>query len=165
MNTDWKLSGNISTVWKVSKYGVISGPYFPVFGLNTEIYSVNLRIQSEHRKIRTRNNSLFGQFSHSVEERKILIEKAFLTKFTTFDSRRLTTFNIEDRKSKPFLRDHSFSMYAKFSEKLTFFTPWYARVSVRIMGQEMLVFLENFAYVLNEWSQMRNYFLKFFHSK
>ena len=22
--------------WKVSKYGVISGPYFPAFGLNTE---------------------------------------------------------------------------------------------------------------------------------
>ena len=25
------------TAWKVSKYVVISGPYFPVFGLNTEI--------------------------------------------------------------------------------------------------------------------------------
>ena len=25
------------TAWKVSKYGVISGPYFPAFGLNTEI--------------------------------------------------------------------------------------------------------------------------------
>ena len=24
----------------MSKYGVISGPYFPVFGLNTEIYEV-----------------------------------------------------------------------------------------------------------------------------
>ena len=23
------------TAWKVSKYGVLSGPYFPVFGLNT----------------------------------------------------------------------------------------------------------------------------------
>ena len=23
------------------KYGVLSGPYFPVFGLNTEIYGVN----------------------------------------------------------------------------------------------------------------------------
>ena len=32
------------TGWKVSKYGVISGPYFPVFGLNTEIYGVNLCI-------------------------------------------------------------------------------------------------------------------------
>ena len=34
-------------------------------------YSVSLRIQSEYRKIRTRNNSVFGQFSRSeyfVEE-------------------------------------------------------------------------------------------------
>ena len=30
-----------NTAWKVSKYGVFSGPYFPVFGLNTEIYGVN----------------------------------------------------------------------------------------------------------------------------
>ena len=45
-----------------SKYGVIYGPYFPVFGLNTKIYSVNLRIQSEYRKIQARNNSVFGQF-------------------------------------------------------------------------------------------------------
>ena len=30
------------TAWKVYKYGVFSGPYFPVFGLNTEIYGVNL---------------------------------------------------------------------------------------------------------------------------
>ena len=28
------------TSWKVSKYGSFSGPYFPVFELNTEIYSV-----------------------------------------------------------------------------------------------------------------------------
>ena len=28
------------TASKVSKYGVISGPYFPVFGLNTKIYGV-----------------------------------------------------------------------------------------------------------------------------
>ena len=35
---------------KVSKYRVISGRYFLVFGLN---------IQSEYRKIRTKNNSLF----------------------------------------------------------------------------------------------------------
>ena len=55
-----------TTVWKVSKYGVYSGPYFPVFGLNTEIYRVNLLIQSEYRKIRTRKNSAFGHFSHSA---------------------------------------------------------------------------------------------------
>ena len=27
-----------TTAWKVSKYGVISGPYFPAFGLNTGKY-------------------------------------------------------------------------------------------------------------------------------
>ena len=57
---------SIITAWKVSKYGVITGPYFLVFGLNTEIYRVNLRIQSGYRKIRTRKNSVFGHFSLSI---------------------------------------------------------------------------------------------------
>ena len=34
--TDWKLSSNI----------LFSGPYFPIFGLNTNIYFVNLHIQT-----------------------------------------------------------------------------------------------------------------------
>ena len=49
----------------MSKYGVISGPHFPVFGLNTEIYGVNLRIQSEYRKIRTRKTLCLDIF-HAV---------------------------------------------------------------------------------------------------
>ena len=66
--------------WKVSKYWVFSGLYFPVFRLNTEIYSVNLRIQSKCRKIRTRKNSVFGHFSrcenshnHWFSSQKILV--------------------------------------------------------------------------------------------
>ena len=55
----------IFTVWKVSKYRVFSGLYFPVFGLNADIYGVNLRIQSEYRKIRTRKNSVCGRFLRS----------------------------------------------------------------------------------------------------
>ena len=40
--TEIKLSTDtVTTAWKVSKYGVISGPYFPVCGLNTETYGVN----------------------------------------------------------------------------------------------------------------------------
>ena len=50
------------TAWKVSKYGVISGPHFAAFGLNTKIYSVNLRIQSEYSEMRSRSNSLSGHF-------------------------------------------------------------------------------------------------------
>ena len=49
----------------MSKYGVFSGPYFPLFGLNTVIYSVNLGIQSEYRNIRTKKNSLLDTF-HAV---------------------------------------------------------------------------------------------------
>ena len=30
--------------WKVSKYGVISGPYFPVFGMNTEKYAPEITL-------------------------------------------------------------------------------------------------------------------------
>ena len=48
MGHDWKTFSTgkpitsiyykIITAWKVSKYGVISGPYFPVFSTNTEKY-------------------------------------------------------------------------------------------------------------------------------
>ena len=52
----------------MSKYGVFSGPYFPVFEMNTEIYGVNLSIPSKYGKIRTRKNSVFGHFSRSVNK-------------------------------------------------------------------------------------------------
>ena len=32
-----QMFAGASTAWKVSKYGVSSGPYFPAFGLNTSI--------------------------------------------------------------------------------------------------------------------------------
>ena len=54
------------TARKVSRYGVISDPYLPVFGLNTEIYGINLRIQSEYKKMWPRKNSVFGHFLCSV---------------------------------------------------------------------------------------------------
>ena len=50
----------------MSKYGIISHPYFPAFGQNTETYEVSLRIQSKCGKIRSRNNSVFGQYSRSA---------------------------------------------------------------------------------------------------
>ena len=39
---------------------------FPIFGLNTEICGVNLRIQFEYKKMRTRNNSVFRHFLPSA---------------------------------------------------------------------------------------------------
>ena len=38
------------------------GPYFPAFGLNTEIYRINLYIQSEYGKIRTKKNPNMDTF-------------------------------------------------------------------------------------------------------
>ena len=66
----WKSNGTgqvnwTYTAWKVSKYGVFSGPYLPAFGLNTERNSVSLRIHSECGKIRARKNSVFGHFSRN----------------------------------------------------------------------------------------------------
>ena len=53
---------------KLSKYRVFSGPYFPAFRLNTDIYGVNLRIQPKCGKILTKKNSIFGHFSRSVQQ-------------------------------------------------------------------------------------------------
>ena len=47
----FKCFSGALTTRKVSKYGVISGPCFPVFGLNTEIHFLNLRIQDHFRTI------------------------------------------------------------------------------------------------------------------
>ena len=49
------------------------------------------------------------------------------------------------------LKNHSFSTYIKFLEKLTFLTSWYTYVRVRIMGVRNNSLLGNFAYILNEW--------------
>ena len=44
--------------WKVPKYEIFSGPYFPVFGLNTEIYfikfpySVRIKENTVQKKLR-----------------------------------------------------------------------------------------------------------------
>ena len=65
------ISNLYHCVKSVQKYRVISGPYFPIFGLNAEIFHANLCIQSEYRKIRTRNNSVFGHFSHCVLEAEV----------------------------------------------------------------------------------------------
>ena len=56
---------SIFTAWKVSEYWVFSGPYFLAFGLNKQIYSDLLCIQSEYGKIQTRKNSVFEHFSRS----------------------------------------------------------------------------------------------------
>ena len=76
-----------STVRKVSKYGVFSGPYFPAFGLNTEIYLVNLSIQSEYGKTQTRRNSVFGYFSRSEYKSKKIHALSKVAMYISFDKK------------------------------------------------------------------------------
>ena len=64
---EWNILVFNAIAWKVLKYGVFSGRYFPTFGLNTERCSVSLRIQSKCGKIQTRRKkSVIGHFSCSV---------------------------------------------------------------------------------------------------
>ena len=45
LNLDKKFTAiHLLTAWKVSKYGVFSGPYFPVFRLNTEKYGTGKKL-------------------------------------------------------------------------------------------------------------------------
>ena len=78
------------TAWKLSKYGVFSGPQFLVFGLKTEIYFVNLRIQSKYRKIRTRRNSLFEHFSRGVFYTPLFVHFSHLLMFSLYYYTNLT---------------------------------------------------------------------------
>ena len=43
-----------------------SGPYFPAFGLNTKIYGVNFRIQSECRKYRQEKLRIWTLFTQYI---------------------------------------------------------------------------------------------------
>ena len=58
---------DVVTAWRVSKYGVFSGPYFPAFGLNTESYPVPLRILSKCGKIQTTKVRIWTLFTHYVQ--------------------------------------------------------------------------------------------------
>lgn len=49
---------------------------------------------------------------------------------------------------------HSFCTSAKFSQSLTFLTPWYVTYVCVSGGQNNFRFSEDFAYVLHEWSSM-----------
>ena len=105
------------TAWKVSKYGVFSGLHFPVFRLNTEIYRLNLRIQSEHRKIRARKNSVFGHFSPSDYSGYLNAPSKFINFITITDNLFLIwTYPILILRVTPFL------LHSKHTER--WYIPW-----------------------------------------
>ena len=99
------LLSKIVTVRKVPRYGAFSSPYFPVFGLNTEIYRVNLRIQSKYGKIRTRKNSVFGLFSRSAYLKFVRPSPSNLFDCNNYKGIRLIT---QLRVGMSHLREHKF---------------------------------------------------------
>ena len=62
-----QLNGNApNTAWKVTKCGVFSGPYFPVFGMNKGIYgviSVTVRTQENTKQKKLRIWTFFTQWN------------------------------------------------------------------------------------------------------
>lgn len=65
----------ITTATKVSKFRFFSGPHFLVSGLYTDIYIINLRIQSAYGKMLTTKNPESELFHavHSATLRNSLI--------------------------------------------------------------------------------------------
>ena len=108
----------------MSKCEVFSGPYFPVFGLNTEIYRANIRIPSEYRKIRTRKTSASGHFSRSVMLMYLLSNRQAL--FKAQFMKRLSNSEAELKKSFAYKKSvHDFLVdlkcfYNSFVERYNF---------------------------------------------
>ena len=82
------------------------------------------------------SSGLFLNFEHISH---FLTLNTFQTFFLTFTCLKPATKTLE-KGVKFLLGGHPFSTYAKFSEKLTFLTPWYAHVRARIRGLGMLTF-------------------------
>ena len=61
-----------------------------------------------------------------------------------------------------FVRGHSLSKHVKFSEKLTFLTPWFAYKRVKYQELRNVSFLENIAHELNEWSLAKKWQLSWY---
>ena len=55
-NCNENFLGKYLTVFAKEIQRRFFGPYFPAFGLNMEIYRVNIRIQSKYGKIRTKKS-------------------------------------------------------------------------------------------------------------
>ena len=69
---------NSSTTRKVSKYGVISGPYFPVLGLNTEKYGpeITLYLNTFHAVLLFWKNTV--NLKECVPATALFLKRAFV---------------------------------------------------------------------------------------
>ena len=82
-----------------------SGPHFPAFGLNSEIYRVNLRIQSKCRKMRTRKTPNTDTFYTAKIPSKLVkfsvnVIYAYLTYIFNVIYINVITFNVFSNSAK-----------------------------------------------------------------
>ena len=78
------------------KFGDFSGPNFIAFGLNTEIYRINLQMQFKYGKMRARKNyTLFTEWNKisvfSMNTGRYILEK--ISNMVTFREVEQTTSN------------------------------------------------------------------------
>ena len=69
--------------WKVSKYGITSGPYFPVFGLNTEICGVTPYLDTVHAVVAC-FSALFAWRLIHAKCYEIIVTKISMEKWSIF---------------------------------------------------------------------------------
>ena len=104
------------------------------------ITEIKFRWDQILRYLRSRG-LIFADFMDFLKILKIYFHEIFVifhsVKIKPFE-KFSKTWNSEIVSFKPM--GHPLSKFAKFSEKLTFLTPWYSHVCVRIRGLEMLVF-------------------------
>ena len=117
----------------MSEYGVFSGPYFPVFVLNTEIYGVNLRIHSKYGKIRTRKHSTLRPFLCSackLYNNKYMIVSKQIANTLMFEFIAVVVFNLLSRKVlfRNRQNDRNCEKVGYFFKKIPNFTVNYCKI-------------------------------------
>ena len=109
------------TAWKLSKYGVFSGPYSSVFSPNTGKYGPEITYLDTFHAV----NVFWKPFS------AYFCPKNSIERFSWVSGALLVLYlNLMQNGIN---MDHSFSTYANFFEKPTFLTPWYAHTFVGVV--------------------------------
>ena len=119
-------------------------------------YGVNLRIQSDYRKIRTRNSSVFENFSRSVTKSKSLILSSKKTFFSDFINSELKQSPMTVFRWLRYIKKGVLKNFAKFTGKHLCQSLFFNKVDATLLKQNSGT--GDFAWIL------RNFQDYFFHS-
>ena len=141
------------TSWHVSKYTVFYGPYFPVFGLNLEIYKISV-FSPNTRKYGPEKTSYLDTF-HTVD-------KAWFTRQYKVGTAQKITFSIKDFFSKcdqicRFLQIWSHLLNKSLMENIIFCAVWKTEIAVYGMIHCMVIIRLTKSVISNNC--FKNYFI------